>query len=105
MTAPSDPRCARRTWGGSVGYTDREPLLDGGIVYVPEFGTADAAGHWIIEGRGIDPDIVVEQEPEAVLQGRDPQLERAVAELMQRLTAQPSGLPPPPAPPVRAGER
>jgi tricorn protease len=99
------PLIGRRTWGGSVGYTDREPLLDGGIVYVPEFGTADAAGHWIIEGRGIDPDIVVEQEPEAVLQGRDPQLERAVAELMQRLTAQPSGLPPPPAPPGRAGER
>ncbi len=40
----------KRTWGGVVGITDHGPLLDGGIVFVPEFGTADENGHWIIEG-------------------------------------------------------
>jgi tricorn protease len=93
----------KRTWGGVVGITDRGPLLDGGTVFVPEFGTADAAGHWIIEGHGVDPDIVVEQDPLAVLKGHDPQLERGVEELMKRLPAVPAGLPGKPAPPVKTG--
>ena len=91
----------KRTWGGAVGITDHGPLLDGGIVYVPEFGTADAEGRWIIEGHGVDPDIVVEEDPVEVLHGHDPQLERGVAELMKLLPAQPSGLPSRPAAPVK----
>jgi tricorn protease len=91
----------KRTWGGVVGITEHGPLLDGGTVFVPEFGTADAAGHWIIEGHGVDPDIVVEQDPIEVLHGHDPQLERGVAELMKLLPATPTGLPQRPAPPVK----
>ena len=72
----------KRTWGGVVGITERGPLLDGGVVFVPEFGTADANGRWIIEGHGVDPDIVVEQDPLEVLKGRDPQLQRGVEETM-----------------------
>ncbi len=82
----------KRTWGGVVGITDHGPLLDGGTVYVPEFGTADAGGQWIIEGHGVDPDIVVEQDPVEVMKGRDPQLERGVEELMKLLPATPGGL-------------
>jgi tricorn protease len=91
----------KRTWGGVVGITDHGPLLDGGTVFVPEFGTADAGGHWIIEGHGVDPDIVVEQDPIEVMKGRDPQLERGVEELMKRLPAAPTGLPERPAPPIK----
>ncbi len=91
----------KRTWGGVVGITEHGPLLDGGTVFVPEFGTADANGHWIIEGHGVDPDIVVEQDPVEVLKGRDPQLERGVAELMKQLSATPVGLPDRPAAPVK----
>ena len=73
------PLIGKRTWGGAVGITDHGPLLDGGLVFVPEFGTADEHGDWIIEGHGVDPDIVVEQDPvEASLKGHDPQLERGV---------------------------
>jgi tricorn protease len=93
----------KRTWGGVVGIADHGPLLDGGIVYVPEFGTADENGHWIIEGHGVDPDIVVEQDPLEVLKGHDPQLERGVSELMKLLPAVPAGLPQRPAPPVKTG--
>jgi tricorn protease len=99
------PLIGKRTWGGAVGITDHGPLLDGGVVFVPEFGTADENGHWIIEGHGVDPDIVVEQDPVAVLQGHDPQLERGVAELMQRLPSTPAGLPRRAAPPVKTEER
>jgi tricorn protease len=80
-----------------------DQLLDGGTVFVPEFGTADENGKWIIEGHGVDPDIMVEQDPLQVIKGHDPQLERAVAELLQRLPAAAAGLPPRPAPPVKTG--
>jgi tricorn protease len=93
----------KRTWGGVVGITERGPLLDGGTVFVPEFGTADAGGHWIIEGHGVDPDIVVEQDPVAVMRGHDPQLERGIEELMKLLPPTPSGLPGRPAPPIKTG--
>jgi tricorn protease len=95
------PLIGKRTWGGAVGITDHGPLLDGGIVFVPEFGTANAEGRWIIEGHGVDPDIVVEQDPVEVLRGRDPQLERGVEELMKLLPAGPRGLPERPAAPIK----
>jgi tricorn protease len=91
----------KRTWGGVVGITDHGPLLDGGSVFVPEFGFADSAGQWIIEGHGVDPDIVIEQDPLEVLQGHDPQLERGVLELMKLLPAVPTGLPKRPAAPIK----
>jgi tricorn protease len=91
----------KRTWGGAVGIAERGPLLDGGIVYVPEYGTADEHGQWIIEGRGVAPDIVVEQDPIEVLQGHDPQLERGVVELMKLLPRAPAGLPERPAAPIK----
>ena len=95
------PLIGKRTWGGVVGITDHGPLLDGGTVFVPEFGTADENGRWIIEGHGVDPDIVVEQDPVEVLKGHDPQLERGVEELMKLLPATPTGLPRRSAPPVK----
>jgi len=98
------PLIGKRTWGGAVGITDHGPLLDGGVVFVPEFGTADEHGSWIIEGHGVDPDIVVEQDPVEVMKGRDPQLERGISELMKLLPAAPAGLPQRAAPPVKTGE-
>jgi tricorn protease len=95
------PLIGKRSWGGAVGITEHGPLLDGGNVFVPEFGTADENGHWIIEGHGVDPDIVVEQDPVAVAKGRDPQLERAVEQALALLPASPVGLPRRPAPPIK----
>ncbi len=92
----------KRTWGGVIGIEDHGPLLDGGMVFVPEFGNADANGQWVIEGHGVDPDIVVEQDPMQVAEGHDPQLERAIEELLKVLSNSPGGLPPRPAPPVKA---
>ena len=91
----------KRSWGGVVGITSHGPLLDGGTVNVPEFGFANLKGEWIIEGHGVDPDIVVENDPQSVIDGHDPQLERAVAELMKQLKAKPTEWPKRPADPVK----
>lgn len=87
------PLIGKRSWGGVVGITNRGNLIDGGQVNVPEFGFASAEGEWIIEGYGVDPDIVVENDPKSVIEGRDPQLERGVAEVLKRIQAAPKRLP------------
>jgi tricorn protease len=92
----------KRSWGGVVGINNRGTLIDGGIVNVPQSALANAKGEYIIEGYGVDPDIEVENDPKSVLAGRDPQLERAVAELMKKLTA-PVRLPARPKDPVKTG--
>jgi tricorn protease len=95
------PLIGKRSWGGTVGITNRGQLIDGGTVNVPEFGFANLKGEWIIEGHGVDPDIEVENDPKSVIQGRDPQLERGVAEVMKKLKAKPVEWPKRPADPVK----
>jgi len=95
------PLIGKRSWGGVIGITDLGSLIDGGSVYVPQFGNASAAGEWSIEGEGVTPDIEVDNPPEAVLQGKDPQLDRAIQEALQRLATKPGTLPPRPADPVK----
>ncbi|HSJ25702.1 MAG TPA: S41 family peptidase [Longimicrobiales bacterium] len=99
------PLVGKRSWGGVVGITDRGGLIDGGVVNVPEFGFNSVTGEWIIEGYGVDPDIEVDQDPIAVLNGRDPQLERAVQEVERLMRENPRRLPQRPAPPVRTPDR
>lgn len=95
------PLIGKRSWGGVVGITDHGPLIDGGSCNVPEFGHCDSRGQWAVEGHGVDPDIVVENDPKSILDGRDPQLERGVEEVLKRLSEKPSKLPARPAPPVK----
>jgi tricorn protease len=89
------PLIGKRSWGGVVGISGHGPLLDGGEVFVPEFGHADAKGAWSVEGYGVDPDIVVENDPASVLAGRDPQLERGVAEVLRLMESKKAALPAP----------
>ncbi|HEX6558154.1 MAG TPA: S41 family peptidase, partial [Longimicrobiales bacterium] len=95
------PLIGKRSWGGVIGITDHGTLIDGGSVNVPEFGFSGVNGEWIIEGHGVDPDIEVEQDPVAVLQGKDPQLERAVQEVLRLIAANPKSLPPRAKAPVK----
>jgi tricorn protease len=95
------PLIGKRSWGGIIGITNLGALMDGGSVFVPQFATASADGQWAIEGVGVAPDIEVDNPPEAVLRGEDPQLERAIEEAVQRLRMQPGTLPPRPADPVK----
>jgi tricorn protease len=97
------PLIGKRSWGGVVGITNRGTLIDGGVVNVPEFALTNTRGEYIIEGYGVDPDIEVENDPKSVIAGHDPQLERAVQEVMKKLTT-PVTLPKRPADPVKTGK-
>jgi tricorn protease len=55
----------------------------------------------VIEGHGVDPDIVVENDPVSVAAGKDPQLERAIAEVVKLMEKQPAKLPARPPDPVK----
>jgi len=72
-------------------------LMDGGYVTIPEEAMYGDNSAWLIENHGVDPDIVVEDEPADLLAGHDKQLETGVAVLMQKLQGKPSGPPAPPA--------
>ncbi len=95
------PLIGKRSWGGVIGITNRGTLIDGGTVNVPEFGTNDPDGRWIIEGHGVEPDIEVRNDPKAILEGRDPQLERAIEDVLRRMREDPRRLPGRPADPVK----
>jgi len=95
------PLIGKRTWGGVVGISGRGPLLDGGQVFVPQQATNDVDGSYIIEGLGVAPDIEVENDPASVAAGRDPQLERGVAEVLKAIEKDPKRLPKRPADPVK----
>ena len=83
------PLIGTRTWGGLIGITGSPELADNGGVTVPAFGIYDLNGNWIIEGEGVSPDIEVVDDPAEFAQGRDPQLERAIAEVLKDLRANP----------------
>lgn len=86
-----------RTWGGVRGIRGMLPLLDGSSITVPEHALYDLKSQWVIENHGVDPDIVVEDEPADLLAGHDRQLETAVSTLMQQIQGQPTALPAHPA--------
>jgi len=95
------PIVGRRTWGGLVGIWDTPPLLDGGTLTVPRGGFFDREGRWAVENEGVAPDIPVVQTPREVIEGEDPQLDRAIEEAMIRLPDEDPILDEP-APPVHA---
>jgi len=92
----------KRTWGGVVGIRDSLPLVDGGQFFKPEFGLYSKDGkEWLIEGHGVDPDIVVDNDPAKEFRGEDQQLERAIQEIREELKTKRYDIPPPPPYPNR----
>jgi tricorn protease len=90
----------RRTWGGLVGILNFPGLMDGGFVTAPNIAFWNEEG-WRIENEGIAPDIEVEQLPAEVAAGKDPQLDRAIKEVMDELNSNPPQKPVRPPYPVR----
>jgi len=92
----------KRTWGGVVGINGSLPFTDGGQLFKPEFAPFAKDGQsWIIEGHGVDPDIVVDNDPTRELHGEDQQLDKAIEVVLDELKTQAVTLPPPPAWPVK----
>ncbi|MFA1549716.1 S41 family peptidase [Actinomadura chokoriensis] len=93
------PLIGKRTWGGVVGIWPRHRLADGTVTTQPEFSfTFDDVG-WKVENYGTDPDIEVDITPQEHANGVDTQLERAIDEVLARMTRFPPHTPNPSARP------
>jgi tricorn protease len=90
------PLIGMRTWGGVRGIRGTMPLLDGGYVTRPEFSVYGLNSDWVIENHGVAPDIEVDNTPDLVMKGQDPQLEKAIEVVMKAIQEHPKHLPPRP---------
>ena len=93
-----------------VGIWPRHALADGTITTQPEFSFCFDDVGWRVENYGTDPDIEVDITPQDYVQGKDPQLEKAIEVALEELAANPAHAPAPPArprltPPVLAPRR
>ncbi|MBR7800082.1 S41 family peptidase [Undibacterium fentianense] len=75
----------KRTWGGLIGISANPALIDGGNLVVPFFRFFTPDNAWRVENEGVAPDIDVELDPLAVNQGRDPQLDAAIDNVLTKL--------------------
>jgi len=83
------PLIGTRTWGGLVGPFYALPLIDGGMVSIPPGRLYGTDGEWIVENIGAVPDIKVVNDPGQMAKGHDPQLERAIEEVLKMLKENP----------------
>lgn len=91
------PVVGENTLGILVGPATGHQLIDGGGITVPDARLYDNAGHWFWEGEGVSPDIEVWDDPNLIMQGRDPQMERVVQEVVKLIPSNPSKMTPAPA--------
>ncbi|MCX7924545.1 MAG: PDZ domain-containing protein [Fimbriimonadales bacterium] len=83
----------KRTWGGVIGIWPKSVFVDQGLTTQPEYAFWFHDVGWRVENYGTDPDIEVEYAPQDYAAGRDPQLDRAIAEILKRIEANPPKLP------------
>ena len=91
----------KTTWGGLVGVLGFPEFIDGGVVTAPNLAFFNEDGYGI-ENVGTPPDIEVEQWPSEVINGRDPQLDKAIEIVMEELKKNPAKKAPSPQFPIRA---
>ena len=91
-----------RTWGGEIWLSDNTTLSDGGLARAPQSGVYGPEGKWLIEQEGVVPDIVVDNLPHETFNGRDAQLEAAIAYLKKKIAEDPRAVPKPPPYPKKA---
>jgi tricorn protease len=92
-----------RTWGGEIWLSSSNLLVDRGIATSAEFGVYGPEGEWLIEGHGVEPDIVVDNPPHATFKGQDAQLDAAIKHLQELIKTKPVPVPPAPPYPVKRG--
>ena len=92
----------KRTWGGEIWLSSSNRLVDRGIATAAEYGVYGPEGQWLIEGHGVDPDIVVDNYPHETFLGRDRQLETAIRHLQELIRQEPIEIPPPPPHPDKS---
>lgn len=90
----------KRTWGGLVGVLGFPEFIDGGSVTAPNLAIWTSDG-FVVENVGVEPDIEIEQLPGDVMNGKDPQLEKAIEVALKELEKNPPAVPVRPPYPVR----
>ena len=83
----------KRTWGGEIWLTGTNRLVDSGIATAAENGVFGPEGKWLIEGHGVEPDVVVDNLPFATFGGKDAQLEAAIKHLQALIKVKPVVVP------------
>jgi tricorn protease len=84
------PLIGQRTAGAGIWLSGRNSLVDGGMARIAEFPQFSAEnGRWLIEGRGVSPDIAVINPPMATFNGADAQLDAALAYLENKIATEP----------------
>ncbi len=91
-----------RTWGGEIWLSSDNRLVDNGIASAAENGVYGPEGKWLIEGRGVEPDITVDNLPFETFNGKDAQLEYAVDYLKKQIKDNPVEVPPAPPHPDKS---
>lgn len=91
-----------RTWGGEIWLSSSNVLADRGIATASEIGVYGPEGQWLIEGHGVDPDIVVDNLPAESFAGKDAQLEAAIKHLEELIRKDPRPVPKPPVYPDKS---
>jgi len=74
-----------RSWGGIIGISGSLPYMDGTDIRVPFFTNYDTRGHWIVENHGVDPDILIDNDPTQEYNGTDQQLDKAIEVILDLL--------------------
>jgi tricorn protease len=85
-----------RTWGGEIWLSFNNRLVDKGMASAAQTGVYGPEGKWLIEGHGVEPDMVVDNLPHATFRGTDAQLEAAIKYLQDLIKNEPVDVPPPP---------
>ncbi|MEQ9426771.1 MAG: S41 family peptidase [Cyclobacteriaceae bacterium] len=93
-----------RTWGGEIWLSSSNRLVDDGIASAAEFGVYGPEGEWLIEGHGVDPDIIVDNLPNETFNGKDSQLDAAIDHLLEKIRKQPITVPKAPSYPNKQFE-
>jgi tricorn protease len=78
-----------RTWGGVIGISKNPQLIDRARLTVPFITFYETDGTLTMEGHGVDPDIEIVDDPAQMVDGGDPQLDAAIAHMLDEIANNP----------------
>lgn len=85
------------SWGGLTGILNTQTTIDNGSVEQSNNGFYGDKGKWLIENHGGDPDVLIDNDPASVQQGKDLQLDSAIETIMREVNDHPFKFAPQPA--------
>lgn len=89
------------SWGGLVGIVNGQRTIDNGLVHQSNNAFYNDQSRWLVENHGVDPDILLDNDPASASAGKDLQLEKAIAVLQQQIKEKPFTWPPVPGYPKK----